>query len=512
MQRLVVAFTVFVLAFAVYTLTAAPDLRAYERETAGLAEGLVRTGEFQILRDSPLASSGGVEGKDGKLVGRVGLPQPLLEVPFYLAGWGADTVADSGDRYRFKALLLFNAFVMAVAAALVFLICEEIGTTRRWSIAVALLFAFASLAWPYSKIGVESVVTLSLALALYAALLARRSASLWPWVLAGFAAGMAVASKQYMLLAVGSMIVLVWPAWRADGPRRLARLAAVAIPFAAWMVAMLYYNWARTGSAFKTANSEYSATWAAPFNAIGFLVSPGKGLLWYSPLVVLGALGVAVLWHRDRRLAVTLTAVFCAGLASVAIVPHWSDETWGPRYLMPVAWLPLLGIPFWATSRRRITVVGVVAAIAVMVQLVAIIAPFTQVVKTTEGLTGVPLFEERALAEKTAPFGRDSIRWIPQLSPLLTQSALVVSRGATVVGLPPITLRYAPFEGAAHRLTLSERFADKVGFHRPDFWWVQQDAGTAGVLGALLAVAAALAAVAQLRREWRNSPVAVPAA
>jgi hypothetical protein len=504
--RATVGLAVFVVAFAVYVLTAPQGLRAYEPETAALTEGFVRTGEFQIIEDSPMATSPGVRGKDGKLVGRVGLPQPVAEAPFYLAGWTLDTVANSDYRYRKKAMLLFNGFVMALVAALVFLISEQLQGSRRWSIAIAFLFAFASLAWPYSKIGAESMVTLGFALALWAALIARGSPKLWPWALAGFGAGMAVAAKQYALVPIAAMTLVVWPAWRADASRRIARLAAVAVPFAAWMVAMLYYNWERTGSIFKTANSEYSATWAAPVNLIGFLVSPGKGLLWYSPLVVLGVLGVVVLWREDRKLAVALTAVFVAGLCVVAIVPHWSDETWGPRYLMPVAWLPLLAIPFWATTRRRVQVVGAVAAVAVVVQLVAIVAPFTQVVKSTEGLTGIPLFEQREPGqEKTAPFGRDSIRWIPQLSPLLTQSALVVSRAATVVGLPPITLRYAPYEGAAHRLTLSEDFAEEVGFIRPDFWWLQRDAGKAGVLAALLAVLAALTAGRVIRREWRAS-------
>ena len=208
-----------------------------------------------------------------------------------------------------------------------------------------------------------------------------------------------------------------------------------------------------------------------PIRAIGFIVSPGKGLIWYSPLVVLGVVGVIVLWRRDRRLALTLAAVFCTGLASVAIVPHWTDETWGPRYLMPVAWLPLLATPFWATTGRRIKAVGAVAAVAVVVQLVAIIAPFDQVVKTTAGLTGVPLFSS-AIRGSASPrrSGATRSRWIPQLSPLLTQSALIASKAATTVGLPPITLRYAPYE--APLVTLSKEF----GLGRPDIWWVQPDA------------------------------------
>jgi hypothetical protein len=138
------------------------------------------------------------------------------------------------------------------------------------------------------------------------------------------------------------------------------------------------------------------------------------------------------------------------------------------------------------------------------VQLVGVIVPYAQVVKSTEGLTGVPLFEQRDPGEeKTAPFGRDSIRWIPQLSPLLTQSTLIASKAATTVGLPPITLRYAPYEGAAHRLTFSEDFADEVGFGRPDIWWIQPGAGVSALLVAVLALLAGIGSLRMLRREWK---------
>jgi hypothetical protein len=201
------ALAVFLLVFAIYVLTAPIYLRAYEPETAAVTDGLVQTGEFRILQDSPMGVAGGVTGTpgtDGKMLGRVGLPQPLAEVPFYMAGWAADTATDSDYRYRRRAMLFFNGFILALVAGLVALICQEIGAWRRWAIAVALLFAFASLAWPYSKIGIEAVVTFGVALALYAALLCRRLTAVWPWVLAGFAAGLAVAAKQYELVTLAT--------------------------------------------------------------------------------------------------------------------------------------------------------------------------------------------------------------------------------------------------------------------------------------------------------------------
>ena len=505
-SRAAAAIAIFLVAVGVYVLTAPRVLRAYEPETAAVTEGFVRTGEFKIIEDSPMNVAGGIAGEDGKLVGRVGLPQPLAEAPFYLVGWALDKISGGGGdgyRYRNKVLLLFNGFVMALVAALVFLIMERLQGSRRWSVTIALLFALASLAWPYSKIGAESMVTLGFALALLGALAARDGDRLWPWALAGFGAGIAVAAKQYSLPAVCALGLIVWPAFKARPELRIPRLAALAAPFVAWMAAMAYYNWSRLGAPFETGNTGYETTLAAPLNAMGLFFSPGKGLIWYSPLVVIGVLGLAVLWRvRDRRLAITLALVVLLGTAVAALVPHWTDETWGPRYLMPVAWLLLLPIPFWVTTRRRQRVLIGVAVVAVAVQLVAILVPFTQTVKSTEALTGFPLYQQRGAGqERDVPFGRDSVRWIPQLSPMLVQGTLVASRVAVAVGAPPITMRYAPYEGAAHELVLSKQFATEVGFDRPDFWWIQPDAGLGGVLAAL---AAALAAAAGGRVLWRS--------
>jgi hypothetical protein len=492
-----VAVTVFLFAFGLYVFTAPRFLRAYEPETAAVTEGFVRTGDFKILTDSPLNIGGGIQGKDGKLIGRVGLPQPLLESPFYLIGWGLDGIDSGGDGYRFRArtLLFYNGFIMAIVAALVFLIMERLQPSRRWSIAIAVLFAVASLAWPYAKIGVEATTTLGFALVLLGALRTRDSERLWPWCLVGFGGGLAVAAKQYTLPAIAAMAILMWPAFAARPDLRLRRLLAVGLPFAAWIAAMALYNWSRLGSPFKTGNTGYQTTLAAPLNAFGFLFSPGKGLLWYSPLVAIGVLGLIVLWRRDRRLVVTLGIVMGCGIAAASLVPHWTDETWGPRYLVPVAWLPLLAIPFWVTTLRRRQVLAVVAILAVAVQLVAVLVPFTQIVKSNEALTGFPLYQQRDPGEvRNVPFGRDPNRWIPQLSPLLIQTAIIGSRIGVAAGTGPITLTYAPYEGAEHKLVISREFLSEIGFERPDFWWVQSYAGAGDVVAALFAALVAGAA------------------
>lgn len=508
------AALVFLFAFGVYAFTTSPTLQGYEPETAATVDGLWRTGDFKIVQGSPLAQ-GGIPGKGGKLVGRVGLPQPLLESPFYLAGCAVDSIASGHDHYRWRkwTLLFYNPFVMALVAAALFLIVCRVRRSVGWALVLAPLFTLASIAWPYSKIGMDTTLTLGVALTFLGAVYARDSVRLWPWALVGVGGGLSVAAKAYALVAVLAVAPLLWPALKASSKsERIRRLAVLLAGFLLWIAAMGWYNWLREGSITKTGAAMYETTIAAPLNAIGFLASPGKGLVWYSPLVVLGIAGLITLWRRDRALAAAIAAAVLLLTAAVSVTIFWTDETWGPRYLVPVAWLLLLPIPWWATTRGRRRVLGAVTTVAVAVQLVAVTAPFGEIVPSAQALTGAPLYQERTHVKPvTAPFGDDSLRWIPQLSPLLIQGALVASEVGDAVGVGPITYTYAPYEGPPHSLRMSSAYRAKVGFGVPDIWWAQPDAGARGlfaVLWALLALAAAGALVAAglgLRREDRRT-------
>jgi hypothetical protein len=275
----VLAVAVFLFAFAIYSVTAPPFLTGYEPETAAVTEGFVRTGEFRILEDSAMVPPDpGIPGKDGQIIGRVGLPQPVLEAPFYLAGWAVDEVNSGSDTYQYRSwtVLFYNPFVMAMVAGVIFLIMMRIHGCIGWSVAIALLFTVASLAWPYSKIGLDTTTTLGVALTFLGAVYARGSQRLWPWWVAGFGAGLATAAKPYAFPVVVVVAALMWPALRSAVGKRVRRLIALGAPFLAWMAGMAWYNWSRLGSVSKTGAATYEVTLAAPLNALGFVVSPAR--------------------------------------------------------------------------------------------------------------------------------------------------------------------------------------------------------------------------------------------
>ena len=129
---------------------------------------------------------------------------------------------------------------------------------------------------------------------------ARRSPSVLSWGLTGFATGAAVATKAYALVAVLPIAILLWPAFAALERRERLRLAlAVCVPVLLWIGVIAWYNWSRFGDATEFGYAESPLTLSAPLNFLGLIFSPGKGLLFYSPLVVLGVLGLPRMWRAD---------------------------------------------------------------------------------------------------------------------------------------------------------------------------------------------------------------------
>jgi hypothetical protein len=506
----VLALLVFVAAFSLYALSTSQNLEGYEPETAAVTEGFVKTGDFVLIPDSPLKQPDfGFAGKDGKLIGRAGLTDPLIRVPFYSAGWALDQLDSSSTswKWRTRAFWFASPFYVAIGVAFFFLVALELTGSRRWALVLAGLFGVAGQAWPYSKIGMEGVLMTALVMTLFGVLRASRSDRLWPWALAGFGAGAALADKPYGLFAVAALLAYLVPPFRALAPAdRLRRLAALGTPLLLWGIGFGLFNWTRTGSALDTGRNDPETTLAAPINFIGFFVSPGKGLVFFSPLVVIGALGLGAMYRRDRRLTLALIASLIGGVAIVAVLRFWSDETWGPRYIVWVAWLLLLPIPFWAVTRRRKQILAAVAALAVGVQFLGVIAPSTMITNAGSDITGYRIFTRPEPGHPIlVPYGRDPIRWIPELSPLLLQAKVVLSKASITLGGPPITTAYRPYEGRARVVRLDDEHLSRYGFGSPYVWWAQGGVGKFGALSVTLLLIAGGASVALLTTAARRA-------
>jgi hypothetical protein len=500
---------VFLMAFGLFGATTT-QLTGYEPETAAVAEGLVLEGHFYETESPPFEGQG-TPGKGEHLYARAGLLQPLLEAPFFAAGHFLDISFGEAGTTPFGWIFMwfYNPFVAALAAVAIFALVFVTRRSLGWAVAIACVFVFASIAWPYSSIGMETTFMFALLTSFALAAWARQSPSPLSWALTGFAAGATLATKPYACLVLPALAILLWPGFVTRARAERLRLAlAAAAPILLWVLAIAIYNAARFSGPTDFGYSSASLTVAMPLNFMGLLISPGKGLVFYSPLVVLGVLGLGRLWREDRSLAASLIIVFLAITAFSGASTFWGDEVWGPRYIVPVAWALLVPIAWWVDSGRKRCVLVAAATLAVLVQVVAVSGSYTRYLTVVKELTGVPVYGERGgIDPEKIPYGDDPPRWIAELSPLLLQAeGLISSQVVERLGGDGIVATYHPLEGRSRSLNLSRGDIRIAG----DFWWHHSLDGFGADLVALLLLLVGAGGGFGLYRLVRAQPKAAP--
>jgi hypothetical protein len=208
---------------------------------------------------------------------------------------------------------------------------------NRWSLPLAMVFAFGTNTWMISSQALWQHGTGELLIAL-ALLLVVASASPLRTALLGAVCVFMAANRPPDGLIAGAIILFTVWSLRA---RALWLLAGVAVPLAA----LLYYNLIFIGHVAgayalgKPPDSFYQPGWSG---VPGLLVSPARGLLVFSPFLVFIPMGL-IQRLRDpgsRVLAVALSFAVAAQLLLYSQVDWRAGASWGPRWLTNL--LPIL--------------------------------------------------------------------------------------------------------------------------------------------------------------------------
>ncbi len=111
------------------------------------------------------------------------------------------------------------------------------------------------------------------------------------------------------------------------------------VPILAAGLLSLWWNWLRYGDLLDSGylpNERFSANWL--LGLYGLLLSPGRGLLWYSPIVLLALGGLRAAARTWRPLLPLLWGV---PLLDRAVYAKWfmwhGGYSWGPRFVVPRA-------------------------------------------------------------------------------------------------------------------------------------------------------------------------------
>jgi len=448
-------------------------------------------------------------GLHGRIYAQYTLGQTTAMIPLYLLGRRlaglahTDCAAPVAPPIVLLTCKLLGPILGALLAVLFYVTARLLAYRRRVALALTTLLTFGTSLWPDVQSNLEHTMeSLFLLAAAYAALrytrqvdIERRTSNVGRlWLVAmGLAGGLVFVTRVAGVIALPLLALYLlllhrrrWPgAWQRPLARDLALFALGALPA---IVVNAAYDAARFGSPLLTNPP------SKPDQSLGFppwlglpdlLVSPGKGLLWYTPAVLLLVLAARPFWRRCPQPAL-LFALICGGyLLFYSNVTYWhGDPAWGPRYLY--ATLPYLILPLgevfgrWRTYRLplRGVLVGVLA-LSFLVQFSAVTVSYWR------SFHYVFATNPDQVDHYTWGFNLNDF-WTPQQSPLLLSlrgvadiARLDVDHAPLVRHTPSVHLGSANescifpvYHQATLCLTDIDALHDRASFNSFTLWWL----------------------------------------
>lgn len=262
---------------------------------------------------------------------RHGLLEPLLEVPFVLAGQLAFGASTRGEDL---ILSLQPILASALLCTIVFVWVRRIVASAASATMLALATGLTTMIWPYAYIGLETTQSLFLLLAAYLVLADDKPATSLRTLFFALSAGIAIGVKANGFVLIPAVSFLMAIDWKRSGRARTA--GAIAI-----VAAVFFLNeYCRDVSPLRTGGSRavfqiyrQDGLLSVVLNVVYLFVAPNKGLLIYSPILVLALASLGRAYREDARVVIFALLALGGLVAGSAAVVSWADETWGSRYL-----------------------------------------------------------------------------------------------------------------------------------------------------------------------------------
>ncbi|MGC4115778.1 MAG: hypothetical protein QM765_14490 [Myxococcales bacterium] len=300
--------------------TGSPD----ENNRYGLGVALARNG-LQALK-----SSGGIS-KYPPLQSL--LASPLMKLGLWLDG-GGDGLWTHRLGLGLSLLACIALVPMFYAAA------RMLEASPRVAAVSTALFGITNPIWPYSKRFFSEPLTAALAFGAFLGALGHvRSGRKLPLFL-GLAC-LAVLPLNNMILpvamglAMGAMFLTARKKWAIAGLGG-ATLAGAALVAGSFLV--------RFGRLTNTGYNNEAFWFKVHEGLYGLLLSPGRSVFLFAPLMILSALGLRSQWRRFKPAGIGIVTAF---FAAVMLVANWwcwwGGVCWGPRLVLPVLPIASLG-------------------------------------------------------------------------------------------------------------------------------------------------------------------------
>jgi hypothetical protein len=239
------------------------------------------------------------------------------------------------------------------------------------SLFLTLTAAFGTMLWPYAYIGLEAKQSLFVFLAGYLALAGGKTRS-WPkllWFAVACGLGIALKSTGITLWPVIAYLVYVQfqNDWREQRKQLLVLVLVIGAIWALGAGGRNFYWGPRGGGASSFRIWVIDSPLLLLSNAIGIFGSPTKGLIVYTPVLLVSLCALPRTFRAHRHVAIFAVLITICTVAFLSILTEPTADGWGPRYLhIVIAPLILCIGAAWPTLHWRrdvplvvLTVIGI---------------------------------------------------------------------------------------------------------------------------------------------------------
>jgi hypothetical protein len=473
-----VAFNIFLLFLAMHLLIISGlefNTDAGE-ERIELVKAIVDRHELSLTQGSDLV------GVDEKIYPLRGIAPALLSAPFYIFGKIIGAPDAAGP------IAIINQLLGAATVVMIFLFAVSLGYSLRASVLTAIFYGFGTFAWPYAKISFEHTIeTFFVLLTVYCMYRYSVHTKLSSILLSGISFGVAFNTRYTSALILPAIFLMMIIHYLKkyelkNNVKYLMKDAGLfSLAFLPFLGLSFWYNFYRFGSIFETGYTLQAARLGLDFfggtplltGLKGFLISPGKGFFYYSPVALLFFFSIRSFLRRHHGLGAGFICIILSYLLFLSKNIYWhGDWAWGPRYLLVIT--PFLIVPLahlfdsslWLEKRLLRGSVYALFAMSVIIQVAAVSVDFNKyffhliieekIVFTSVHGEGVqPIFEPPA--ERYFDWSK---------SPIPAQFKFISQMAGEIKDY-----RYTePPEEA----TVKEKIEAKTFMHVFDYWWLSQ--------------------------------------
>jgi hypothetical protein len=392
---------------------------------------------------------------------------PAVAVPVYLFAWvfSLDPILTIG--------ILVNSLMISLTALVIFCFSLDLYGSRRIAFLLALIYAGCTFILPYNNTlfpqPLQGLCIISAAFFLYKSRhlhssrictftrvdvrYIRRKEIAYSG-LAGVLLGLSVFASPVSAIYIPVFVLCSIIYYR----RRVTPLAFFSISTVMMLIMVLVANYARFGfftefgygSAYGT--FAYNQGWTG---LVGLLVSPGKGLIFYFPAVVLLPLALKFQYRKDKAIFYLTIYILIASWIYFGTLEannesrFWSGAiAWGPRYLIPT--LPFIVIPLGTLFRLSVSNTTKVHSSLMRGSLVAL-----SVAGFVVNLPGILVWSEYGTIyawdrERLGNQALETMTWNPSYSPIVLHFKIL--GGDYISKIPVEEYRYSGWYYAAYGL------------------------------------------------------------